>query len=546
MNAEHTFESPIDRLFYWAEQQPDVTFLNQPIDNKIIRYSWQQAAHEVACVANYLSNLPPNSKVAIISLNCAHWMMADWAIMMAGHVSVPIYPTASQKTIDFVLRHAEVKAVFVGKLYDTEQVMSAIPDGIKKMSCYLPIQSLPFWDDLVAKNDALSYQSDISANQLMSIVYTSGTTGEPKGVMMAFNAANEVMKLINARVDVGPSDRYVSYLPLAHIAERMGVEFVTLYKGSQVFFVRSLDQFVVDVRRAKPTIFFGVPRIWQKLKMAIDDKLGGSESTCKKLNLPFIGQLLKRLILRRMGFSHLRFAISAAAPVSKSLLKWYQQLGIKVNEAYGMTESSGLSHMTANDSTLFGSVGQPLPGCECHITAQGEVCIRNPAVMLGYYKKPELTQSVIDEDGWLHTGDLGHEDDLGNLFISGRIKDLFKTAKGKYVAPIPIEAQVLRRLAVEHVVLMGSGLGQPVLVVSVAQAYLNSAVFEKKCMDLLTDLQTTLEAHEKPSHVFMSGYAWSPENGLLTPTLKIQRQHVEGYYLEKMAPYLNKPGVYRI
>lgn len=546
MSTGSTFQSPVDRLFYWAEQQPDVTFLNQPIDNKKIRYSWQQVAYEVSCVANYLSNLPPNSKVAIISLNCAHWMMADWAIMMAGHVSVPIYPTASQKTIDYVLRHAEVKAVFVGKLFDTEHVMSAIPEGIMKMSCYLPISSLPYWDDLVVKYDAMHYRPQISADQLMSIVYTSGTTGEPKGVMMAYRAVNEVMKLIKSRVEVGPSDRYVSYLPLAHIAERMGVEFVTLYKGSQVFFVRSLDHFANDVRRAKPTVFFGVPRIWQKLKMAIDEKLGGPESTSKKLNIPVIGQLLKRLILRRLGFSHLRFAVSAAAPVSKSLLEWYQELGIKVNEAYGMTESSGLSHMTANDSTLFGSVGQPLPGCECQITSQGEVCIRNPAVMLGYYKNPELTQSVIDKDGWLHTGDLGHEDDLGNLFISGRIKDLFKTAKGKYVAPIPIEAQVLSRLAAEHVVLMGSGLGQPVLVVSVAEECLNSIDFERKCMDLLTDLQTTLEAHEKPSHVFMSAYAWAPENGLLTPTLKIQRQHVEGYYLEKMEPYLNKPGVYRI
>lgn len=546
MKNEDKFQSPIDRLFYWAEQQPDQVYLNQPIDNKKITYTWQQVAHEVACMASQLSSLPPQSKVAIISLNCAHWMMADWAIQMAGHIAVPIYPTATQKTIAYVLSHAEVKAVFVGKLLDYDHVMPAIPNEVLKMACYLPHSGLPFWDDMVADNSPMAYQSVDCQDELMSIIYTSGTTGEPKGVMISYGAVHCSMSLIKERVQITQEDRYVSYLPLAHVAERMAVEMSSLYKGAQVFFVRSLDLFVTDVGRANPTIFFGVPRIWQKMKMAVEDKLGGPERAAKILNMPILGVLFKRLIKRRMGFSELKFALCAAASVPKNVLEWYQDLGVKLNEAYGMTESCGLSHMTSNEDTQLGSVGQTLSGCECRISETGEVCIRNPSLMMGYYKNQAMTDETIDKEGWLHTGDLGCIDEQGYLSITGRVKDIFKTAKGKYVAPIPIEKQLIGLLQLDQVVLMGSGLGQPILVVSVAEIDVDLDKYQAQCLDALTRLQTDLEAHAKPSHLFISQFEWTSENGLLTPTLKIQRQHVEKHYLPLVEPHLYKPGVYII
>ncbi|WP_154223160.1 AMP-binding protein [Marinicella rhabdoformis] len=546
MSNEDKFQSPIDRLFFWAAQQPDQIYLNQPIDNQTITYSWQRVAHEVACMANQLSSLPPQSKVAIISLNCAHWMMADWAIQMAGHIAVPIYPTATQKTIGYVLSHAEVIAVFVGKLLDYEHVMPTIPDDVLKMACYLPHSGLPFWDDMVANNQPMIYRAVECQNELMSIVYTSGTTGEPKGVMVSYAAVHCSMSLIKERVRITEDDRFVSYLPLAHVAERMAVEMSSLYKGAQVFFVRSLDLFVTDVGRARPTIFFGVPRIWQKMKMAVEDKLGGAERAKKILNMPVLGGLFKRLIKRRMGFSQLKFALCAAASVPKNVLEWYQDLGIKLNEAYGMTESCGLSHMTKNEDTLLGSVGQTLSGCECRISDEGEVCIRNPALMMGYYKNQVMTDEAIDQEGWLHTGDLGHIDDQGFLYITGRVKDIFKTAKGKYVAPIPVEQQLITLLPLDQVVLMGSGMGQPILVVSISEQDVDMAHYKQQCLTALTVLQTELEAHAKPSHLFISQQEWTSENGLLTPTLKIQRQHVEKHYLPLVEPHLKKPGIYII
>lgn len=545
MNHNTPFLTPIDRLKHWQSEQPNAPYLHQPIGQKMHIYTWQRVADEVSRMAKHLSKLPANSQVAIISLNCAHWMMADWAIQMAGHVSVPIYPTASQKSMRYILKHAEVAAVFVGKLFDQAHVLEVLDSETKVMSIYQPIDGLPFWDVVVAKESQMGSPANPAATDLMSIVYTSGTTGDPKGVMVSYGAVSTSMYLIKDRIEVGPSDRFVSYLPLAHVAERMAVEMSSLYKGSQVYFVRSLDSFAQDVKRANPTIFFGVPRIWHKMRAAIEDKLGGHERCEQLMAMPVIGWLLKKMIVRGLGFQHMRFALCAAASVPKSLLAWYHDLGFKLNEAYGMTESCGLSHMTKNEDQILGSVGKPLSRCECQISDQGEVWIRNPSVMMGYYKKPELTAETVDEAGWLHTGDLGYIDDDGYLYITGRIKDIFKTSKGKYVAPLPIEHHVQRALGLDHVVLMGDGLGQPVMVVSTHEAPLASD-FSKRCEDMLVFLQSNLESHEKPSHLFITNEAWLPENGLLTPTLKMQRPNLEQHFMPKVSPFLSKPGVHHL
>lgn len=543
MTPQTPFERPIDRLNHWAKSQGNTPYLHQPIDGQCHVFSWQQVIDEVSRMAQYLDRLPQGSRLAIISLNCAHWMMADWAIQMAGHVSVPIYPTASEKTIQYILDHAEVQALFVGKLFDVESMMNLLPHNLTKISIYQAIDGLPFWDDLVAQNSPISTIPNAGQDDLMSIVYTSGTTGEPKGVMIHYGAVSASMALIKERIEVGTTDRFVSYLPLAHVAERMAVQMASLYKGSQVFFVRSLDYFVKDVKRAQPTIFFGVPRIWYKFKVAIETKLGGPVMAEKMLNWPVVGGVLKKLIIRGLGFSQLRLALCAAAAVPKSLLTWYQDLGIKLNEAYGMTESCGLSHMTRIEDTILGSVGQPLPTCECQISDQGEVWIRNPAVMKGYFKQPELTAETVDADGWLHTGDLGHVDDDGYLYITGRIKDIFKTAKGKYVAPIPVERMIQKQLGLDYVILMGDGLGQPVVVVSIHE-YNMPMDFDHQCEALLVYLQKHAESHAAPSHLFISDNAWLPENGLVTPTLKMQRPNLEAHYLPKIEKHLAKPGVY--
>lgn len=529
------FESPINRLLHWSNANPNAVYLTQPIAEKVTEYTWSQVLHEVSCVARHLEKYPKGSHIAIISLNCAHWIMADLAIQMAGHISIPIYPTASKQTIEKILKHSAAKAIFLGKMFAPEKAVDLLPQGYDQMAIYQPYPDTPYWQDLVDHNQPISQPVINAADDLISIIYTSGTTGDPKGVMISYRAINASMTLIKSIIVIDEHDRFVSYLPLAHVAERMAVEFGALYHGSHVSFIRSLDTFTEDVKNAKPTIFFGVPRIWTKIKLAIEGKLGGTKVLNTLLKTPLLGSWLKKTLLKKLGFQNVRYAICAAAAINKDVLQWFDNLGLKLNEAYGMSETCGLSHMTKQSDTKMGSVGRVIDGCECQLSEAGEVLLRNPAMMDGYYKQADLTAKAIDVDGWLYTGDLGEIDEEGFLYITGRVKDIFKTSKGKYIAPSPIEQRFQSALGIEHLILMGNGFTQPFLVVSTFESkHANDPVeLFKLCEQAMTDINPMLETQERVSHIFISQEGWNPDNGLLTPTLKMIRGAIEKHYQDK-------------
>jgi len=250
-----------------------------------------------------------------------------------------------------------------------------------------------------------------------------------------------------------------------------------------------------------------------------------------------LGGALKRALVKKLGFQDVRYALCAAAAINEDVLVWYDNLGLKLNEAYGMSETCGLSHMVKQSQACTGSVGQVIAGCECQLADDGEVLLRNPAMMDGYYKQPELTAATIDAAGWLHTGDLGVINDDGYLFITGRVKDIFKTSKGKYVAPSPIEQRWQSVLDIEHVILMGNGFAQPFLVVSTHETdyAAEPSALLKSCQEALKIINPTLEMQERISHVFISSTPWDPENGLLTPTLKMKRASLEQHYEQPAA-----------
>jgi long-chain acyl-CoA synthetase len=529
---KHEFQSPIERLYHWVNVRPDDIYLTQPIGDEVYQYTWRQVLDEVARMASYLQKYPQGSHIAIISLNCAHWIMADLAIQMAGHVSIPIYPTATKQTIEKILQHSEGRAVFLGKMFEPEKALELLPAGTDVIGIYQPYPDHPFWNDEVNNNQPIAEPANHQSDDLVSIVYTSGTTGDPKGVMVSYHAIFAAMDLVKNVIVINETDRFVSYLPLAHVAERMAIGFGALYYGAHVSFIRSLDMFTEDVRTAAPTIFFGVPRIWTKIKMAVESKLGGPRVLGWLLKLPLLGSWLKKALLKKLGFQNVRYALCAAAAVNKDVLEWFGDLGLKLNEAYGMSETCGLSHMVKPDQHCMGSVGQVIKGCECQLSASGEVLLRNPALMDGYYKQPELTAEVIDEAGWLHTGDLGEIDESGFLYITGRVKDIFKTSKGKYIAPLPFEQQFQSALGIEHLNLMGNGFTQPFMVVSVFDTNYADKPEEllALCQSTLQKVNATAEAHEKISHVLVSQQEWSTENGLLTPTLKMKRDAIERHY----------------
>jgi long-subunit acyl-CoA synthetase (AMP-forming) len=365
--------------------------------------------------------------------------------------------------------------------------------------------------------------------ELATIIYTSGTTGDPKGVMHKFYnfsfATSNAVKSLKLNVEV-----FFSYLPLCHIAERLLVQMGSLYSGGRVYFAESLDTFAANLAEASPTVFLGVPRIWTKFQQGILGKLPQ-----KKLNIllsiPLISSLIKKKIEKGLGLSKAANIFTGAAPTPVALINWFARLGINIQEAYAMTENTCYSHVSYNNKINVGSVGQALPLCDVKLSDENEILIKHDALMDGYFKDEEETSKTI-VDGWLHTGDEGAIDKNGFLKITGRVKDLFKTSKGKYVAPSPIEMKLSANKNIEQVCVVGNQLPQPIAIVVLSERGKNKAK-----ADLISSFKTTmevvntkLEGHEKIHNFIIVKEDWTVENKLLTPTMKIKRNAIEKLY----------------
>ncbi|MBT4884383.1 MAG: AMP-binding protein, partial [Glaciecola sp.] len=269
------FKSPLAMLYYWESQHANDVYLRQPINGVIKNFTWAEFGQEVRKVAAGLQalNLPKGSRICIFSKNCAEWFITDLGIMMAGHVSVPIFATAGGETVNYVLEHADVQLMFVGKLDKMEKAVAPIPDSMATVS--FPYEGIPAktsWADFTNVEPIVG-TPDIQQDDLMTIIYTSGSTGQPKGVMHSFGTINWAASSCLTQLDCNQSDRVMSYLPLAHITERVIIELASLYSGMQVTFVESLDTFNHDVCGAQPTLFVSVPRLWTKFQMGVLSKM---------------------------------------------------------------------------------------------------------------------------------------------------------------------------------------------------------------------------------------------------------------------------------
>ena len=540
-NAVAPEQLALQRLYHWEKTAPDRVILTQPQGGGVIRdFTWGQAIGEVRRMAAHLRSLgfPPGSRIAILSKNCAHWLLADFAIWMAGHVSVPLYPTLAAGTIRQILEHSESKLLFVGKLDGWEAMRPGVPEGLPCIGWPLaPPNGYPQWDAIIAATPPLADSPVRDANELSTIMYTSGTTGVPKGVMHSFATFAWAIASGLKRVPLDSSARLLSYLPLAHVAERALIEHALLATGMHVFFAESLDTFTADLQRARPTVFFSVPRLWVKFQQAVDAKMPPAKLQ-RLLRIPIIRGLVSKKVLRALGLDACTYAAGGAAPMPPDLLRWYGRLGLPIAEVYGMTENCGVSHATRIGVERVGTVGQPYEGIETRIDpANGEIQMRSPGLMLGYYKEPELTAQAIDADGWLHTGDKGALDPEGNLRITGRVKDLFKTSKGKYVAPAPIEDRLVMNSAVEACVVTGANLGQPLGIVMLnADAVRRSAApegraaLEASLAEHLGRVNEGLDPHEQLECLVVVAEPWSVENGFITPTFKVKRNRIEEVY----------------
>jgi long-chain acyl-CoA synthetase len=531
----------LQRLYHWEKTAPDQVALTQPMGGGVVRdYTWREVLDQSRRMAAHLQvlGLQRGERIAIFSKNTAHWLMSDFAIWLAGGVSVPLYPTLAPGTIRQILEHSEPRLMFVGKLDGWEHMQPGVPASLPCISHPLSPEevnrSCPRWDDIIATTAPLQGQPVRPGDELATIIYTSGTTGAPKGVMHCFAAFAWAVQTAIKRIALNSSSRMLSYLPLAHVVERALVEFGQLECGMHVYFAETAETFTADLQRARPTVFFSVPRLWVKFQQGVLARMPAARLDWL-LKLPIVKGIVSRKILAALGLDQCAFAVGGAAPMPPELLRWYARLGLNIGEGYGMTENIGATHLTVPAQQAFGTVGKTYDGVQCRLDpSNGEIQVKSPATMLGYYKQPELTKQAFTDDGWLHTGDKGALDPAGNLKITGRVKDVFKTSKGKYVAPAPIEQKLVMHTAVEACCVTGGQLGQPIglmmlndnAVKNIADPAARSAL-EASFAEHLKAINATLDPHEQLDCLVVMTKAWTVDNDLITPTLKVKRARIE-------------------
>ena len=534
-------KNPLEMLFQWAEQKPDQPYLYQAVNGQWQAYTFGQVADQTRRMAAALKAMfPAGSAVAISGRNTAHWFMADQAIAMAGMISVGLYPKQAAEHTRYILEHSETKLVFVGPAPDIGDFLGAIPKGVK--TCSFPYPDVPTcdyaWDALTAQHAPLQEIPASKPDDLLTLIYTSGTTGNPKGVMVTYGNMMFAAQGLQEVLPPAPGgERFFSYLPLAHAFERGAVELTSLYFGAEVWFLENIDKLAEQLAQVAPTRFFAVPLVYSRIQAGVLKKLP-QQKLERLTRIPILGGFIRRKILKGIGLQNARMCFSGAAPLPIPLMEWFKKhLRLEILQGYGMTENSIYATVNRPGRNRIGSVGQQMPGANLKIDnpdakGEGEILFKHPACMPGYYKEPDKTRETFTADGYLRTGDKGRVDQDGYLYITGRVKDIFKTMKGKYVAPAPIEGAMARNTDIDQLCLVGSGLKQPILVISPTPAARGKTKeeFEAQLVADITAVNEKLEDHEAIAKAIVVKDAWTIDNGIMTPTMKVKRNEIEKRY----------------
>jgi len=536
-------ETPLLSFFRWEKQAPQRTFLRQPVAGEWKSWTYQQAGQEIRRIAAALRglNLPAESNIAILSKNCAHWIMADLAIMMAGYVSVPVYPTLTGSSVNELLKHSEARLIFLGKLDNYETQRSAIGSQLHKISFpfYGPDDGLK-WDDLLKLHQPVEGYATPDADQIASLMYSSGTTGTTNGVMLSFGAFGFVGAQVTKYLRLKEPQRFFSYLPLSHIAERALMEMVALFSGSTISFAESIEKFQENLQHEQPTIFGGVPRIFSKFQEGVLKKIP-QQKLDRLLSIPGLNILVRLMIIKKLGLAKAPTIVCGAAPTPVALLEWFNRLGMQIRETYGMTENTAYSHSNFR-LIKNGTVGQAWPEVDVRLDEHGEILIRHKALMKGYFKDPATTAAVMTDEGFLRTGDQGTIDAHGFLTITGRVKDQFKTDKAKFVAPAPIELKLSSNTNIDQVCVVGTGLAQPIALMTLSAHGREKPqqVVQTEIHHTIQQANKTLEKYEHIQVAVILQESWSIENGLMTPSMKIKRNAVEKRYESRYIEWVQR------
>ncbi len=526
-------KTPLEMFYRWERETPDKVYLRQPAKLEWSEYTWREVADRVRKIAAFLraKNYPAGSRIGIWSSNSMDWPIADLAIMLAGHISVPVYPGQDVDSANYIFRHSEVKTVFCGDFDQWQNVDAALVDGMETVAMLgCKFATNTSLDAIYGQYEPYTGSPIPDPEEVFTIIYTSGTTGNPKGVMHMHQTPGHVVPgLAKAfKLDEGPNE-FFSFLPMSHAAERIVVEMCSLYANASISFSEGLETFGDEIRSVQPTLFFAVPRLWVKFKEGIDAKIppqAQAELTDEQ----------KAGVAQALGLSRARFILTGSAPCPRDVQDWFLQMGIALRDGYGMTENfiHGIA-WTKDDRPISGCVGQPMDDTiQVRLSDSGEIQFKSRGLMKGYYRNPEKTAEVF-EDGWYCSGDSGRFDEDGNLWVTGRVSEVFKTSKGKFIVPTKLESRFGRNPNLAQFCCMGHGLDAPIILVTLSE--LGKArdrdELQAELDVLLQEINAELPAYERISNIFITD-EWTIENTLLTPTMKLKRKQIEDHYRDRI------------
>jgi long-chain acyl-CoA synthetase len=525
----------IKYLDHWAENRADTIWLRDRHDDDFTEWTWSQARDEVNALAAWQEATlgGAGQRVGILSRNRAHWFLADYGSIAAGNVVIPMFTTLPQDTASYVMDFTEMSLLFVGETENWEAVSAVLPEGITLVA--LPGVELDRehlrWEDIVAPHRGQRPAYQCQPDDLISLVFTSGTTGVPKGVMQTHDSFIIPIDRFGGVFGAKEGTRFLSYLPLSHIAERQIVEGSSLMNCGVVTFNESLATLLRDLGDTRPNILFGPPRVWEQIQQVIIAQFGSQEAIDDALAAD--AETVGHQVREGLGLDEAEYLLTAAAPTPPALIEWFGRFGLVLMEGFGQTEAMGLIANT-HENRKIGSIGRIVAGVEVRLSEEDELQVRADGCATGYYKMPEKTAETF-VDGWVHTGDKARIDEDGFIFLTGRVKDYFKTIQGKFVAPTPIENLFAHNPYTEQICLLGRGYSKTamVCVLSGMAQQEEAAVVEASLREQAEQANREVDKHARIGAVLISVEPWTIENSMLTPTLKIRREQVEQKFGEK-------------